>query len=103
MTPDEPERHASSVPALPLNYTRLDMHRDFSQVFSTPEGKRVLGHLFAFCDLWAASAIMEGMTGSESALVHEGKRIVGLRLMEHMRHPRETEIDMKVGYGGRNI
>jgi len=101
MTPDEVTGHEGSIPALPNNYTRADMHHDLRTVFETDSGRRVLGHLMAWADFYAPTEIMKGMTGAESALVHEGKRIVGLHVIHGMRRVNPQLADQKVTYGGR--
>lgn len=75
------------------------MHRDFIRVFGTDEGRRVLGHLLAWSELWG-HGLAGGLSPSEALLIHEGKRAIGLSLLAHMqgvigRH------DEEVIYGGR--
>lgn len=89
------------IPPL-TNYTRADMYSDFRKVFGTGEGRRVMGHIMAWCDFYAPTVIPKDMTATEAALVHEGKRIVGILLAKALRPVDSSRAEEKVGYGGRS-
>ncbi len=87
------------MPHLTANYTRTDMHRDFKRAMSTDEGRRVLGHLLAWCGLTSQAPPVQGTTASEAVLIHEGRRSVGLKLLLQLNGVVGKD-DEKVTYGG---
>lgn len=103
--PDQVSAVSALVPPLGDSYRRIDMIRDFRRVFlGSDEGRRVLGHLLAWCG-HGASGLTEGLSPSESLLIHEGKRSIGISLMGWLQTiPSEPDLDTepKVIYGGRN-
>ena len=103
-------RPASGVSVLPDAYTRQDMHRDFKAVFGTEQGERVLAHIMEWASPVLATQALQGMTASEKALVLEGQRELGRRIVHTTKRiyvpadeaGKRPDVELeKVGYGGR--
>ena len=63
----------------PANQDRADEFRDFSAVFGTPQGRRVLATILVYSRVWLPTYV-EG--DSHETARREGMRDVGLWLME---------------------
>lgn len=98
VAPDAALAHAGAVPPL-SNYTRADMWRDLATAFGTNEGRRALGHILAWCTLWTPTVVEKGQSATEAALIHEGRRMVGLLLLQHLQSI-SGEAEQEVTYGG---
>lgn len=52
---------------------------DFKWVLSTPQGRRMVARYIGFCGVWKQS-----FTGNSETFFNEGKRVVGLKLLEDL-------------------
>ena len=68
----------------PERYSHAEAWRDMRQVFlSTPEGRRVLHHIFQLAGMYRTSVRGKNFDPNE-VLFHEGERFIGLTLLRTM-------------------
>ncbi len=71
-------RVAADLPD-PRSYDDADRHADFTRLFGTPPGRRVLAQILVRCQLWERTYVAED---SHATAHREGMSDVGLWLME---------------------
>ena len=57
-----------------------ELHRDFSYVFGTPEGKRVLAYI---CEIGYVNKPTFNPKSPEKTVLNEGSRVLALAILKH--------------------
>lgn len=69
-------------------YRQREIHRDFSYVFGTPEGKRVLDYI---CEIGYVNRTTFNPSSPEKTVLNEGSRLLALSILKHT-HKQPIEI-----------
>ncbi len=79
------KKPARAVRPAAISYSEQDRASDYHDVFSTPQGQRVLADLMAFCHAWQPFVInQDQVTDPISIGIYEGERNVGCRIATYM-------------------